>query len=577
MHLILIALLNVSDSLHRGMWVRASALVSPDSIAKIIAIADTFKITDIYAQVVIGGYAYYDSKVLPKSQYLTKVALVDYDPLDYLLWVAHKRSLRVHAWINTLLVWSLATPPDSTRHIFYQHPEWFIKDVRGRSMAQYSYDEWKNYGLEGLYIDPARLEVRQYIADICAEIAREYRVDGVHLDFIRYPGTLWGLPEGEMAAIFSGLEADTLRWLDLIRYPRLSLYLRWMVWHFYQFNRWRNHYIAQLVKEVRSKVQTICKDWRCAITAAIFSLPSQAHYRFGQEWWRWGDFIDYPVIMSYTPDTGLFTDMVNFGLARRRDAVFGIGLIWPEMRKIAYWQMDKIEKASARGLSFFDFKGLDTLLEWKQKIDEPIDSFVIDSSRYAAIKDLIIERPDSDLITMGRKFLAWGEELEFAGFLLSLSLNPERDLNRLGLTREQFLKLIENDVAFFKSVDLKIFPLGRELIEPPWREVRFEFLPWSEDSNYIRMRANQTKQLTQKRKFYPWAMDRFGRAVFRREGKGRNIYPAPEGIYAFKIKKIYPGGKKVLREKIPAELLPLYLNWTIKMKFMDLVMKKADM
>ncbi|MEO0158660.1 MAG: family 10 glycosylhydrolase, partial [candidate division WOR-3 bacterium] len=118
----------------KGMWVRASSAASPDSISGIISLAEEMGITDIYYQAVVGGYAYYKSSILPRSQYLSRVSDPDYDPLDSLIKAAHQKGIRVHAWVNSLLVWSGDEPPESTSHIIYSHPDWSLRDVLGRLM-----------------------------------------------------------------------------------------------------------------------------------------------------------------------------------------------------------------------------------------------------------------------------------------------------------------------------------------------------------------------------------------------------------------------------------------------------------
>ncbi len=65
---------SVDPSIRKGLWVRAASMAHPDSIKKIIQIATEFGVTDIYAQVVVGGYAYCDIQNLPRSQYLSKIS-----------------------------------------------------------------------------------------------------------------------------------------------------------------------------------------------------------------------------------------------------------------------------------------------------------------------------------------------------------------------------------------------------------------------------------------------------------------------------------------------------------------------
>lgn len=243
-------LLMGAGGFQKGMWVRASSAASPDSIPRIISLAEEMGITDIYYQAVVGGYAYYKSSVLPRSQHLTRVSGPDYDPLDSLLKEAHTRGIRVHAWVNSLLIWSGEEPPESLSHILYVHPDWSVRDVLGRPVFGYSHKTWTSYGLDGLSVDPAIPEVREWLSGICAEIARNYLVDGIHLDFIRYPGTWWGLPNRDESCMFALAETEGLRWMELTRYPRLSLRERYTTWCFWRLSVEREFSVYQAVRGV---------------------------------------------------------------------------------------------------------------------------------------------------------------------------------------------------------------------------------------------------------------------------------------------------------------------------------------
>jgi len=573
---VFVIIMATSGQFHQGMWIRAGSLAFPDSISEIIDMADELEITDIYAQVVVSGYAYYKSDILPRSQYLSKVSGPDYDPLDTIIRICKRKSIKVHAWVNTYLVWSLKEMPDSANHLLYKYPEWFIQDVRQRSMANYTFEEWKGLGLEGLYLDPTQPKIRSHLARVCVEIAHKYPIDGIHLDFIRYPGTLWGLPQTEKGAVFIGSEADTLRWLDLVRYARINIYLRWMVWNYWHFNKEREFLIFQIVQETSRTVKQNAKKKDCLFTAALFANPGLACFSFSQTWWNWGDVIDYPVIMSYTPDIGLFADFLDFGITQRKDAIFGIGFLWSDMEDEAIWEIEAVKKKSGAGVCYFDYTNLDTLVNL-EKIKGGIineDSLTIDSTRFAAVSNVFIDVPDSHVVKNGEGLIAWGEDLEFGAFLLSISLNPQRDLARMNLDVGGFLKIISNEVAVFKFLDNCIFPLGDKLIEPPNREVDYEFFPWEDDSVMVKTSAETTKKLTQHATLYPWAMDKFARAVFGAKKGKREVLSTYKGIYTFKVKKIHKGGKKIKRQVVKPELLPLYLNWTIKTKFNEIVHRR---
>jgi len=561
-----ILLLMAFGGFQKGLWVRASSAASPDSIPAIIALAGEMGITDIYYQAVVGGYAYYRSGILPRSQYLSRVSGADYDPLDSLIKEAHFRGIRVHAWVNSLLVWSGEEPPESTSHIFYEHPDWSVKDVLGKPLFQYSPKTWAFYGLDGISIDPALPEVRDYLSGICLEIVENYPVDGVQLDFIRYPGTWWGLPDCDESAMFSLQEADEIRWMELTRYPRLSFRERWMAWHFWRMSREREIAVYQAIRGVSDSVRICARSRECKLSAAVWANPGAAGFRVAQTWWRWGDVVDYLAVMSYTNDTGLFSDYLDFTLSVRPDAVFGIGFLWPEMEAEARWEEAEVRSRIGSGVSFFDYTRLvnevnrDKLLG-KKPPGEPRKG----KERGGAVRGAFSDAAPQALVNAGKGLLFGGEDREFADYLMSLSTGPGRDLARMGLTREGFYGKMAGDVAAFRAIDLVVFPLGDELAEPPRREIDFVFLPYeNDDPEAVRKRAKDVKELPGDTTIYPCALDPLAKAVFSAKKGGKEICPAPDGVYVFELKREIGGGKKVKREDVSPELLPVYLGWTIK-------------
>lgn len=560
----------------RGMWVRAASTASPDSISRIMQIAGQMKITDIFVQVVVGGYAYYNSELLPRSQYLSKISDPDYDPLDSLIRACASTHIRVHAWVNTLLYWSLPEPPDSLSHVLYQHPEWFIRDVNNRSMADYPYRKWKNLRLEGLYLDPENPQVVTFVQSVCTEIASRYPVDGIHLDFIRYPGVLWGLPAIDETAVLAGIEAETASWCNLIQYGRMRLYQRWQFWNAWRLTQGRQYMIARIVSGINNALKEKAINEDCRLSAAAFANPALYKYSFAQNWAEWPAEMFMPVIMSYTPDTSLFRDYVDYALFHRPDALIGIGFLWPGMAYISQMQEQLVIEAGGRGVCYFDFAAIDTTVDLLAgqtgSVSEVNESLLNQSTRNDPVPDAYEDEPPAFLVTGGTNSYTWNRALYFAAFLLSLSMNPDRDLGRVGIGRDQFLHLVCNDVAAFEYLNSKIFPLGDELLRPPTRSISYSFIPWSDgDSLSLIQRASEMSAYVNDTILYPFAADVLARAAFTALPRTKEVIHTPAGIYAFTVDTVYDGGEKISRFGLSPDLQPVYLNWTIKSRFGEII------
>ncbi|MFR9726530.1 family 10 glycosylhydrolase [Streptomyces sp. MS19] len=106
-----------------------------------------------------------------------------YDPLAEVIERAHAAGLQVHAWVNVNTLWNSTTPPTSPDHAYNQHGP----SAQGR-------DRWLNRKADGTervgantYIDPGHPDAAAYIVAAVQSIARAYDVDGINLDYVRYP------------------------------------------------------------------------------------------------------------------------------------------------------------------------------------------------------------------------------------------------------------------------------------------------------------------------------------------------------------------------------------------------------
>lgn len=133
-------------------------------------------INTVFFQVKPDGTALWPSKILPWSDMLTGNIGEDpgYDPLQFMLDEAHKRDIKVHAWLNpyrvsvntksatvTELNSTLSQNPAS---IFVLHRDW-IRTAGDRFV-----------------LDPGIPEARNWITSIVAEVVARYAIDGVQFD-----------------------------------------------------------------------------------------------------------------------------------------------------------------------------------------------------------------------------------------------------------------------------------------------------------------------------------------------------------------------------------------------------------
>ena len=92
-----------------------------------------------------------------------------YDALQLVVDECHRRGMECHAWVVTIPV-----------------GKW---NKLGCQQLRKKYPKLiRHIGEEG-YMDPEQPQTGDYLAEICREIVTRYDVDGIHLDYIRYPET----------------------------------------------------------------------------------------------------------------------------------------------------------------------------------------------------------------------------------------------------------------------------------------------------------------------------------------------------------------------------------------------------
>ena len=118
----------------RGLWVLAEGgvrvLDDVQRIEPLLERAEQLGATDLFVQVYRGGRAFY-----PGADFVERAPTADrgVDNLTTLLSRAHRRGLRVHAWVNVL---SLSTRRDA-RLLEDLGPAAILVDREGRSILDY--------------------------------------------------------------------------------------------------------------------------------------------------------------------------------------------------------------------------------------------------------------------------------------------------------------------------------------------------------------------------------------------------------------------------------------------------------
>jgi uncharacterized lipoprotein YddW (UPF0748 family) len=343
----------------RALWIVRHALGTPGRVDKVVEVARQVNVNTLLVQVRGRGDAYHRSDLCPRAEEL-EAAPEDFDPLDRMIMRAHADGLEVHAWINVYLVWSAGSPPRNMLHVVNAHPDWISVRADGRRLVEMLPEDFEEQRLEGMYLAPGNPEVKRHLREVVREIVTRYDVDGIHLDYVRYPEPNVGYDaatrtafEREYGVDPAQIDSPDSTTLTVIGADRLAdLRARWI--------QWKRDQVTDLVRDLRHDLDLVGRPIK--LTAAVIADQSAALNRHLQDWplWLREGLLDAAVPMAYSPSTPVFERQIAAAMAipTERQVWAGVALYNQGARSAA----DKIRKARALGMDGISLFSYDSLL-----------------------------------------------------------------------------------------------------------------------------------------------------------------------------------------------------------------------
>jgi uncharacterized lipoprotein YddW (UPF0748 family) len=306
----------------RALWVTRATLANPESIKEMVNAAEAGGFNTLLVQVRGRGDAYYAGSIEPRAAEL--VSKPAFDPLATVIEQARTKGLEVHAWVAVNLVSSSVSLPASREHVIYRAPEWLMvprelagemKKIDLRSPAYLGrlarWTRAHSSTVEGLYTSPLHPAAQDHTAAVIGEIASKYAVDGIHLDYIRFPNDDFDYSPAAMEqfknAVLPSLndserrEATAREPLDPAAYPNLFPE-RW--------DDFRRSRLTALVVKIRTAVKAARPN--VVFSAAVLPDAQEAYTHRLQDWRGWIDrsLLDVICPMAYTTEPAIFQKQI---------------------------------------------------------------------------------------------------------------------------------------------------------------------------------------------------------------------------------------------------------------------------
>ena len=232
----------------------------------------------VFPNMLWGGLAHYPSDVLPRSVTFRRFG----DQIARCCAAAKPWGIEVHVWkVN----YNLTTAPKA-----------FVDKLRRERRTQVS-----GKGEPGDWLCPSNPENRKLELDSLLEVARKYPIDGLHLDYIRYPGREYCYCDGCRLRFEAASGRKVVNWpKDCFSGDRKD-----------EYNDWRCRQIGELVKAVSREARKIRPGLK--ISAAVFGSYPGCRESVAQNWPEWikAGYLDFVCPMDYTTDDAELASLVR--------------------------------------------------------------------------------------------------------------------------------------------------------------------------------------------------------------------------------------------------------------------------
>ena len=224
------------------------------------------------------GRAHYASDVLPRSKTYQEFG----DQIEQCVAACKKHGIEVHVWkVNFNLSGA---------------PKEFVEMLRRENRLQvFVGDERRDW------LCPSHPENQKLELDSMLEVAQKYDVDGLHFDYIRYPGTQGCYCDGCRGRFEKATGQKAPNWPQDVYSGGLRD----------AYRDWRCTNITRLVEAVHREAKKIKP--KIDISAAVFGSYPDCKSSVGQDWVKWvhAGYLDFICPMDYTGSDLTFTNLVS--------------------------------------------------------------------------------------------------------------------------------------------------------------------------------------------------------------------------------------------------------------------------
>lgn len=310
----------------RALWVTRWDYQSPADIGRIMENAAAARFNTVLFQVRGDGTVLWRSRIELQAP-APGSAEAGWDPLQVAIDYAHAHRLKLHAWVNLYPGWMGSKPPRQGNQLYHAHPDWFMADRSGKRQALNNHYVW---------LAPTHPEVSTYLLSLLEELYSGYDIDGLHLDYIRYPAPSYSYDAGSLAAyrLESGgtPESDPGAW-----------------------DQWRREAISRFLARLHDRIRIARPG--LMLSAAVLGKYYEGRRVYLQDSHEWlaRGIIDAIFPMIYTRDDTLFRRLLLDHRDNDHNRHIYPGIYTGDPDHLAA-QMRIVSEAGCKGMALFSYE-----------------------------------------------------------------------------------------------------------------------------------------------------------------------------------------------------------------------------
>ncbi len=384
--LILVAQICAQQPEYRAFWIETFN-TSINNHADVVSIINNVRLAGcnaVFVQVRRRGDSWYLNSLEPPAD---RVAIMPgFDPLADLITEAHANGIEVHAFVIIGAIWNsdpTTRPPENPNHVFNKHgynqaagklyegrDNWLTRTLLPDSGSTISFNGQRFSG--EFWIDLGHPDAAIYTVDVLMHLVRNYDLDGLHLDRIRYPELSGSAASGASIGYNqTSVERFNKRYGIIAGTQPAQNDPRWNQWRRDQVtNVVRRIYLNAMAAKPKLKISAaLIAFYPGPVTEADWQL-TDAYWRVFQDWnsWTAEGILDMPMPMIYRREhqtsPNLAADLDTWVEWTKnhqygRNALIGLGVylnsIEATLRQIRRARNPSNQSKSASGFAFYSY------------------------------------------------------------------------------------------------------------------------------------------------------------------------------------------------------------------------------